>query len=216
MSVVVAVTDRRRGVVVLASDQLMSRGDTGHILGEQNAKVFRVATPTGEFACGFAGETRCHQIVEHVARWPDAPVDGLTVAWAVRGLVPALREALVAAGRDPASNFMGGGLFVALGSRLLWIHVDLAVTLPGDIVGPRGRLADGDVAAALGSGEDLAMGALYALTRGPRVPDDGQPGELSLAHVLATIAVEAAISSDKGCAGEVVTLETRPDGHGGG
>lgn len=137
-----------------------SAGSDGYTLEIRAAsKVFTKAGYTEDYApvpwvMGFTTSFRMGQLLRHKLELPRLPKDGTDdlEAFMVTSFVDAVREALRAGGWLTKANERerGGTFLVGVRGQLFAIYDDLQV----------GRVVDGY--AAVGSGDHLALGAMYA------------------------------------------------------
>lgn len=148
MTCIVGIRDKATGAVILGGD---SAGVAGlSITVRDDPKVFR----NGPFVMGFTTSFRMGQLLAH-ALTPPAPPRSNLYAFMVTEFVDAVRECLKAGGYASTRNEVesAGTFLVGVRGHLYEIGSDYQVGIP----------ADGY--AAVGCGDELALGAFYA-TRG--------------------------------------------------
>ena len=162
------------GRVLLGSDSAASGGWNIEI--RRDAKVFR----SGRYVMGFTTSFRMGQILRWSLEPPQPPGNGQLERFMCTTWVDAVREALKAGGwaKRDAEQETGGEFLVGVSGRLFTVYADYQV---------------GEVAAeyaAVGSGEQLALGA-FAATEGMRLSPKRRVS-------LALSAAERHISSVRG------------------
>ena len=160
------------GKVYIGGDSAGSDGFTLQIRADQ--KVFTKDGYTGEYVpvpwvMGFTSSFRMGQLLRYKLELPKIPKDkgtepGDLEGFMVTSFVDAVREALRTGGwlRKESERESGGTFLVGVRGQLYAIHNDLQV----------GHVVDGY--AAVGCGDHLALGALYATDDGTSTlaPDD--------------------------------------------
>lgn len=131
--------------VLLGADSLGSDGDRGSVF--KNRKAFRLSR---DVAIGYCGSFRLGQLLEHHLDQPVVHGDERT--WAVKTLVPEVRNVLKDAGFVPDEEG-GNRWLLAVRDRLFIVENELAVLEPNECY------------TAIGSGQDFALGAMHALPR---------------------------------------------------
>lgn len=151
MTVIVGVVHKRR--VYLGGD---SAGTAGYqITIRKDGKVFE----TGPYAMGFTTSYRMGQLLRYAFQ-PPHPEGGDLYRFMVTTFVDALRTCLKDGGwaRKDADQESGGTFLVGVHGRLFELASDYQV----------GEAADGY--AAVGCGDDVALGALHATIDSPMKP----------------------------------------------
>lgn len=149
---------------VVAKGRVYLRGDSAGAAGVQlvlrrDEKVFR----TGPFVMGFTSSYRMGQVLRYAFTPPAPPTqDGGLMRYMATAFVDSLREALKTAGwaRVESGQELGGVFLVGVHGRLFRVDGDFHVGEPRDAFD------------AVGSGADLARGALFAthaMAPNPRV-----------------------------------------------
>lgn len=118
------------------------------ITGRADAKVFR----NGPFLVGYTTSFRFGQLLRYAFTPPEQPADMDTFHYMVVEFINALRDCLKDGGyaKKEAEQESGGKFLVGYQGRLFLIGDDYQV----------GEMLDGYM--AVGAGDDLALGALYA------------------------------------------------------
>ncbi|HEX9137427.1 MAG TPA: hypothetical protein VF905_10885 [Nitrospirota bacterium] len=150
------------GEVHLAADS-GSFGDTTTLLAPEDSKVWR----TGSYVMGSSGSPRFANLLRYTMKWPepsakDKATDPALFGFLVNRVAVPLRRLCVGQGlvmergRDGDGEPLGdhGNVMVGVAGRLYTMHSDFSVE----------RSTHGY--AAIGTGADHAMGALYVLVAG--------------------------------------------------
>jgi len=138
-----------KGIVHLGGDSAMSSGGT--LLYDGTSKVFR----RNGLVLGSSGSVRQRDLLRHVLEFPKPPLDDAELAvWMRTAFVASLRSCFKDAGytsiEHNAENFQGAFL-VGCGGHLYAVYGDFQVAEFAE----RWH--------AIGSGQDYALGALWAL-----------------------------------------------------
>jgi ATP-dependent protease HslVU (ClpYQ) peptidase subunit len=137
---------RTEAGVLLGGDSLGSNGYSGN--SYHAPKVFRLSR---QVAAGFTSSFRMGQLIQHHLQLP--PLAGDELAWAIKTLVPVIRETFKTHGYAHIEhNTESGGTFLlAVRDRLFTVQNDYSV------------LEAREPYDAVGSGEAYAVGAMHAL-----------------------------------------------------
>lgn len=138
-------------------------GDSAAVAGRAiNIRVDEKVFVHGPVACGFTSSFRMGQILRYRLTVPRLRADDEPMAWMVGEFIEAARQSLVSNGfAKRENNVDSGGLFlIGLRGRLFRVDDDFQV----------GETAD--AFEAIGSGYDLAHGALAALAATGAYIDD--------------------------------------------
>jgi ATP-dependent protease HslVU (ClpYQ) peptidase subunit len=160
MTCIVAVTDGN--TVVMGADSLISYGGLGSPLAEATGKIFYC----GPFLIGVCGSVRFVQILRECFTAPLHTGAGEIVTFLVREFVPALKRTLHehgwlhnANGQDETGCDQNRSLaLIAHGGRLFLLQADFSV------------IENRDGYEAIGSGDELALGAVFAMRRENATP----------------------------------------------
>ena len=135
------------------SGQVLIGGDSAGVSGYQltvrrDSKTFT----NGPYVLGFTSSFRMGQIIRYSFLPPAPPADGDLETFMCSGFVDALRQSLLDGGwaRIEQAQIQGGCFLVGVQGRLFRVDGDFQV----------GESLDGYD--AIGCGDDLALGALYA------------------------------------------------------
>lgn len=196
MTIVVGLIDQDRRVF-MGADTVRSNGNR---YVDQNSKLTRmlvkrpyrtksqeIAKKDAYIVVGTSGSIRAGQVVS-VMPAPDWTAGQSAYHYLIGPFVAAVRSALEDAGQVGKSPIQSDEteltMLVAIDGCLFVIWQDFSVTQPIDPY------------AAIGSGTDLALGALFALHNFP--PTFGLPGHPSAIDMV-TKALHAAAAYDDGC-----------------
>jgi hypothetical protein len=145
---IVAVRDRKRGIVIVGGD---SAGVEGYYIETRSdPKVFR----NGPYAIGYTSSFRMGQLLQHRFDPPEPPRTARMLhGFMVREFAEAARTVVKAGGYAKVENNKeeGGTFIVAVGPRVFVVYDDFQVAEPADPF------------AAVGCGDRFALGALRAL-----------------------------------------------------
>lgn len=145
MTCIVGVAEN--GDVIIGGDSMGSDGYTKQVRLDQ--KVFR----RGPFVIGFCGSFRMGQVLHYQLRVPDHPRDMDDYEYMVTLFVNAVRECLMTAGvgkKNEDNTEEGGTFLVGYKGKLYVVEGDYQVGVVGDSYD------------AIGSGHEIAKGAMYA------------------------------------------------------
>lgn len=147
MTCIVAV--KTKDGVLMGGDSLGSNGYTG--TAYRSPKVFRISP---EIVAGYTSSFRMGQLLEHHLT-PPLIGNGDELRYAIRELIPRVRDMFKSHGYAHVLNNeeSGGVWLLAIRARLFLVQSDYSVLE---------TLYDYD---AVGSGQDFAMGAMYALQK---------------------------------------------------
>ncbi|MFQ6198659.1 hypothetical protein [Streptomyces sp. NPDC000405] len=173
-------------------------GDSAGISGcrltvRKDPKVFR----NGPFALGFCGSFRMGQLLHHAFKVPKPKGDDLDRFMTTR-FVNKLRACLKEAGwaRKDSEQEKGGTFLVGIYGRLFIVYDDYQVAEP----------ADGY--AAVGCGNDFALGALYATSTAGLGPRERLTAALAAASHHSTDVCEPFTYTTAPSHSELLELET--------
>ena len=150
----------RAGVVYMGADSAEVDVESMSASTRDDHKVF--IDTTRRFIIGFSGSWRVGQLLRYVVKMPAQPADKDDMAFMVTNFVDAVRTAQKKKGtmkKQDEVEETDSHLLVGYRGRLYVIRSDFAVaraTTPF---------------AAIGSGEPVALGAMYALRRSKSAPE---------------------------------------------
>ena len=187
MTVIVGVEER--GLVWLGADSCASNETTSQLLAE--SKIWR----SGAYVVGVSGSSRAAEVIRYFAKLPAPPSRGVRRHIVVE-VVPIIQKAMRKTkaiksagdwdrGGPTGGEAHGGDILIAVGSHLFSVDQEFSVS----------RVRDGYN--AIGSGADVANGALFA-TR-------GMPAKKRIALALTAAAHHAC-----GVRGPFSQMRTRP------
>ncbi len=140
-----------QGKVIIGADSQASKGYVVSTLAPSTPKVFRL----GEMVIGVCGSLRTLQLLRFALTLPSHPESRDVMAYIAVDVANAVRECLKSAGnakKDSDQENHESELLIAYRGRLYSLHSDYSVM----------EVADGYY--AVGSGAELAMGALHMST----------------------------------------------------
>ena len=140
MTCIVGLEDR--GTIYMGGDSAAT-GDAGSQSLRSDPKVFRV----GDLLIGCAGSFRMAQLIRFDTKLPEHKKSDTDHAYIVRRVIAAIRKSLAAGG---FKDECGGNLIMGYRGRLYEIGCDFDVA-PSD-----------EYYRAIGSGEPVALGVMYA------------------------------------------------------
>jgi hypothetical protein len=151
LTLIVGLIENR--TVYLASDSCASNGYTYSLT--TGPKLFT----NGELSIGYTSSFRMAQLLEYSFTPPKRPKAVPALTYLVRDVVPSLRKLFKEGGYGSVTNNeeAGGQFLVALDHQLFTVQSDFSVSVWRDAF------------AAVGSGEQAALGALWA-TCGLQLP----------------------------------------------
>jgi ATP-dependent protease HslVU (ClpYQ) peptidase subunit len=147
---------RDQGRVIIAGDSAGSAGYQRTIRNDR--KVFR----NGDYAMGFTTSFRMGQLLAFSLEPPKPPKRGDLLGFMATDFIDAVRDCLKTGGYAEKDNGVesGGTFLVGVRGHLFFIDSDYQVGIPADEY------------AAVGCGEDLALGALYVTRMSDLTPEE--------------------------------------------
>lgn len=148
MTCIAAVVETKKSIIWMGGDAAATGGYGVSLV--PNTKVF--LHTDGNFIIGCAGSVRAANVIHYKMQLPEPNTDDV-MAYMVNGFVESLRDTLKTAGhavKSDESEYTGVQLLVGFQARLFSIESDYNV---------REVVTGYD---SIGSGSDLALGALYA------------------------------------------------------
>lgn len=146
---------KKDGKVFIAGDRAGTGGYVQH--NQSEPKIFQV----GEFLIGYSGCYRMAQIVRYHTHLPKPREDQEIVEFIVTEIVSSIRRAMIDQGansKERGADMQGGGIIIGYRGRIFRIESNYQV------------FGSNDDYTAMGSGGEVALGALYALRSSKESP----------------------------------------------
>lgn len=159
--------------VLVAADSLAVDNESLFKEIRKDTKLFTTG-PTNEYVIGFSGCYRAGQILRYMVTWPEYPSpdsDPETLEFFVKQIVPKIQNALAAHWQNRTDGDTVE-IIIAVEDRFVVIPNDLQVAIVHDF-------------AAIGSGSQIAIGAMEILCKSPLLYQTGGVEKIAIAALNA-------------------------------